>query len=720
MGDVLKKFGRYFLLDRVAQGGMAEIYRARLASIDGPGRLLVIKRISQGFGGNSEFVTMFKSETQVTMGFNHPNIVQVYDFGEEQKQPYIAMEFVDGKNLRQFLNRFNEVKQLFPVDMAAYIIEQAAAGLHYAHAFKDKISGQPLNIIHRDISPQNIIIAFEGTVKVIDFGIAKASTNSEATRAGIIKGKPSYLSPEQISGEALDGRCDVFALGTVLWELLTGKKLFAGDNDLQILKMIEGASTHVKPPSVINPEVPKELDYIVLKSLAKQREMRYQSAEEFRRALHRFVHSTNPDFNPSDLSYYAKDLFKGEIVEDRKRIQRLNDRATQLLTVGRDGTQTSEFKPKGASTVELEEQEETTTVFDLDGESKKSPATKPAAVAPVSKPAPAVAQTSPVHSGAVGPSVGHKHGTRTLQQAIQPFETKTIAPSESRRTWLGWVAGLIVGTGVMTAYWSGSIPGLQGQLRIPSGTESMSANLVLQGTGQNLVVKVGDRNVGSSLPVTLSDIEANAPLAVTVDGGAQGRYRQIITLSPGETRNLRIVFSSAADQNQKKPGQKTIPLKLNIGPPLDAQGATVYMNGQLIGDPRMPIAAPVDEVIELVIERPGYKTYSKRDLLITSVSLGTSPDWTLDVPMEPVRYGYMTIRTTPSSDAYITIRDASRPAGTEKPIIKRTPFENEKFPVGTYKVQLINDTLGMEKTVESISVSEGKGVTIDERLEIKN
>jgi hypothetical protein len=420
------------------------------------------------------------------------------------------------------------------------------------------------------------------------------------------------------------------------------------------------------------------------------------------------------------LSYYAKDLFKGEIVEDRKRIQRLNDRATQLLTVGRDGTQTSEFKPKGASTVELEEQEETTTVFDLDGESKKSPATKPAAVAPVSKPAPAVAQTSPVHSGAVGPSVGHKHGTRTLQQAIQPFETKTIAPSESRRTWLGWVAGLIVGTGVMTAYWSGSIPGLQGQLRIPSGTESMSANLVLQGTGQNLVVKVGDRNVGSSLPVTLSDIEANAPLAVTVDGGAQGRYRQIITLSPGETRNLRIVFSSAADQNQKKPGQKTIPLKLNIGPPLDAQGATVYMNGQLIGDPRMPIAAPVDEVIELVIERPGYKTYSKRDLLITSVSLGTSPDWTLDVPMEPVRYGYMTIRTTPSSDAYITIRDASRPAGTEKPIIKRTPFENEKFPVGTYKVQLINDTLGMEKTVESISVSEGKGVTIDERLEIKN
>ena len=158
MGDVLKKFGRYFLLDHIAQGGMAEIYRARLASIDGAGRLLVIKRIQAGFGANTEFIRMFKSEIKVTMGFNHPNIVQLYDFGEEQGQPYIAMEFVDGKNLRQFLSRFAELKQNFPVELAAYIIEQSASGLHYAHCFKDKISGAPLAIVHRDISPQNIQI----------------------------------------------------------------------------------------------------------------------------------------------------------------------------------------------------------------------------------------------------------------------------------------------------------------------------------------------------------------------------------------------------------------------------------------------------------------------------------------------------------------------------------------------------------------------------------
>ena len=333
MAEVLKKFGRYFLLDQIAQGGMAEIYRARMASTDGARRFIVIKRIQAGYGNNTEFLQMFRSEIKVTMGFNHPNIVQLYDFGEEQGQPYIAMELVDGKNLRQFMNRFGEMKQGFPIDLAVYIIEQAASGLHYAHSFKDKITGESLNIVHRDVSPQNILISYEGNIKVIDFGIAKATTNSESTRAGVIKGKPSYLSPEQISGEPLDGRSDIFALGIVLWELLVGRKLFAGDNDLQVLKLIESSQSHVKAPSTYNETIPKELDYIVLKALAKQREKRYQTAEELQRALHRFLYSFDDEFNPTDLSYSAKDMFKNEIVEDRKRIQKLNEEVEKLLMV---------------------------------------------------------------------------------------------------------------------------------------------------------------------------------------------------------------------------------------------------------------------------------------------------------------------------------------------------------------------------------------------------
>jgi serine/threonine protein kinase len=331
MGDMMKKFGKYFLLDQIAQGGMAEIYRARMATPDGGGRLLAIKRIIQTYSSNPEFVTMFKSEIKTTSGFTHPNIVQVYDYGEEQSLFYIAMEYVDGRNLRQFISRFAELKIPFPIEAAVFILEQAAHGMAYAHGYKDKFSGKSLNIVHRDISPQNLIISYDGAVKVIDFGIAKAVTNAESTRAGVIKGKPSYLSPEQISGDTLDGRSDLFALGTVLWELLAGRKLFAADNDFGVLKLIENCNNYIKPPSLYNSKVPKELDAIVLKCLQKNVELRYSTAEELQRALHKFLYQFAPEFNPADLAYYARDLFKNEIVEDRKKLLKLNEKAEQLL-----------------------------------------------------------------------------------------------------------------------------------------------------------------------------------------------------------------------------------------------------------------------------------------------------------------------------------------------------------------------------------------------------
>jgi serine/threonine protein kinase len=335
MQDALKKFGRYFLLDMIAQGGMAEIFRARQITTEGLGRTLVIKRIQPTYGSNSEFVSMFQSETRVMMNFNHPNVVQLQDFGEEDKQPFIAMEYIEGKSLRYVKDRILERVGNFPPDLAVYIIAQAAAGLHYAHTFKDKLDGKPLNLVHRDISPQNILLSYDGNVKIIDFGIAKASTNSEQTRAGVIKGKPSYLSPEQIDPGtgALDGRSDLFSLGIVLWELLTGRKLFAGDNDLATLRLIQNCQNSIRPPSEFNKLVPKELDYIVLQSLAKDREKRFPNALEFQRKLQRWLVSFNPDFNPLDLAGEIKHLFANEIVEDRKNLQRLNEKAGNLLSL---------------------------------------------------------------------------------------------------------------------------------------------------------------------------------------------------------------------------------------------------------------------------------------------------------------------------------------------------------------------------------------------------
>jgi serine/threonine-protein kinase len=267
------------------------------------------------------------------MGFNHPNIVQIYDFGEENNQPYIAMEWVDGKNLRQILNFCLERGIQIPVDFVCLIIEQAAAGLNYAHHFKDKITNSNFNIIHRDVSPQNILVSYEGGVKLIDFGIAKASVNLEATRTGVIKGKPSYLSPEQVQGDVLDQRSDIFSLGTVLWELLTGRKLFSGESDLAVLKMIDNVSNVIVPPSHLNKKVPAELDQIVLKSLKKKKEERFFEASELQEALHKFMSKHYLDTNAYSLSHFLKDLFKVEMNADRQMLQKLNEKAEQLLSL---------------------------------------------------------------------------------------------------------------------------------------------------------------------------------------------------------------------------------------------------------------------------------------------------------------------------------------------------------------------------------------------------
>lgn len=318
------KFGRYIIVDPIAVGGMAEIYRARLAvakeNKEGPDRIIVIKKVIANLSQNSEFLQMFEEEIKITVGLTHPNIIQIYDYGKNDDQYFMAMEYVEGKNLRQFVKRLADMKSMFSIDMSCYIISQVCHALAYAHAFKDRMSGKSLGIVHRDISPQNVMISYDGAVKLFDFGIAKAKSASEATRAGVIKGKPSYLSPEQINGEELDGRCDIFALGIVLWELLTAKRLFVAETDMGVLRLIQSAK--IEPPSTFNPAVPQSLDAIVLKSLTRDKNKRYQSAEEFQRDLHKFLYSFNPSFNPADLSYYAQELFKNEIREDRERLQK--------------------------------------------------------------------------------------------------------------------------------------------------------------------------------------------------------------------------------------------------------------------------------------------------------------------------------------------------------------------------------------------------------------
>lgn len=311
-----ERFGKYLILDHLVDGGMAKICRARHLG-EQANKIVAIKMVQAQFSKDPSFVQMFEDELKVTFGLLHPNIAQMYDYGIVDEQLYTAMEYVDGANIKQYLDRLKEKNFVFPVEISTHIISQVCQALHYAHTFTDKLTGKPFNIVHRDISPHNIMLTFDGTVKVIDFGIAKADSNSEATQAGTIKGKLSYLAPEYLDGLQLDHRYDQFAVGITLWELLCSRKLFKAANDLAVLKQIQACK--VPAPSSINPNVPKELDQIVLKALAKDRNQRFENMDKFNRALVKFLYSNYPDFNATDLGYFANQLFKDEIAKDKEK-----------------------------------------------------------------------------------------------------------------------------------------------------------------------------------------------------------------------------------------------------------------------------------------------------------------------------------------------------------------------------------------------------------------
>jgi serine/threonine protein kinase len=328
-------FGNYVLLKRIGSGGMAEVFLARPASASGNGRVMVIKRILPHMADDPVFVNMFRAEVQVMMGFNHPHTVQLHDFGEVNNQLFIAMEYIEGKSLKQIIATFKKKNEAIPVPMVLSLVAQAAAGLNYAHRFQNKVTGEIFNAVHRDISPQNLILSYDGNLKVIDFGIAKADTGTaERTRTGVIKGKVAYLSPEQVLGQNLDGRADIFSLGIVAWELLTFKRPFSeeNDNELTIMGKIENCDKNILPPSSINREIPAPVDALIMKALKKDPSERYATANEFQTAIRGVMKQYYPDYAYSDTGELTRALFENEISRERTELRELNELAQASLT----------------------------------------------------------------------------------------------------------------------------------------------------------------------------------------------------------------------------------------------------------------------------------------------------------------------------------------------------------------------------------------------------
>jgi eukaryotic-like serine/threonine-protein kinase len=306
-------FGKYYLLGLIARGGMAEVYRARRQA--DPRQMLAVKVMRPQLAREARFIDMFHREGKLALLLRNRCIVETHELGQHDGRHYIAMEYIGGRDLTQVLRRCQETNQRIPVPHAVYIAARIAEGLHFAHTLVDA-AGRPLNIVNRDVSPSNVRLSYEGDVKLLDFGIAQALMKF-TSEIGILKGKFSYMSPEQIRGMPLDARTDVFSAGIILHEMLTTEKLFRGDTEFALMEKVRKAE--VPPPSNFNRRVTAELDAISLKALARDVTDRYQSAAQLAADLDALIAAYR--FDPKEIRQFMRQLFRKEYTKELEETQ---------------------------------------------------------------------------------------------------------------------------------------------------------------------------------------------------------------------------------------------------------------------------------------------------------------------------------------------------------------------------------------------------------------
>ncbi len=352
-----KRLGRYHLTERIAYGGMAEIFRGFTYDDDGFRRDVAIKKLLPHYVEDKSFIDMLTDEFKLVSHLKHPNIAEVFELTEIEDTLLIAMEYVDGKDLRSAVEKARQRGVSLQFDDIAYVLARALDGMHHAHVARDE-KNQPLRIVHRDFSPSNILVAYDGTVKICDFGIAKATHNRVQTKTGIIKGKVKYMSPEQAFGRKLDWRSDIFSAGSVLYELATGAAPFTAANEIDLIFAVRDAEP--RPSGQVNRHIPAELQQIIEKSMTRSRSGRYQTAMEFRDALLGFLRRYNPKYRRTKLARFLKKLWAEEIEKELRAMEDFvldaspsQDLGKNLIAdaLGPDATY-SKFSPNPTSNVD--------------------------------------------------------------------------------------------------------------------------------------------------------------------------------------------------------------------------------------------------------------------------------------------------------------------------------------------------------------------------------
>lgn len=536
--EMPEQFGKYLLLDRINQGGMAEVYLAKAFGFGGTDQLIAVKRIRREVSEDPTFVEMFVNEAKLAVMLNHANIARIFELGKTGAHYYIAMEYLAGRDLRALLNRANHNGIRLPEHLVLYIVASVLEGLDFAHRKQD-LSGRDLNIVHRDVSPHNVIISYSGEVKLIDFGIAKAANNAANSQSGVLKGKYGYMAPEQVLGRAVDARTDIFSAGVLFYELLTQRRLFEGASDFSILEKVRYAEVY--PPALIVPGIPPQVEDLVLRALNVDADHRYPTASDMHDAVVEVMLESYGQPTPRELANLMKSLFANELKRDLKLMEQARELVPPApVAAAPDATAVGRPLRKAAATVEespppptepgLEGDGDTEPDFILDRQAleahARAKAQREEAFVPAEITAPGVV---PPTQAAVDQEL--REATVVTHHMVQP--TRIVAARRHRtfgRDQIIILSALLLSLGLVLLSWFGTrdgarAPGQVTILSVPPGATVILDNVVVGRT-----------------PYQASALPAGKHTMILQRDGFETEAR-VIDVVPGEMLPVQLVLT---------------------------------------------------------------------------------------------------------------------------------------------------------------------------------
>ncbi len=571
-------FGRYLLLDKVAAGGMAEVWRGKITGEASFQKIVAIKKILPHVAEDEDFITMFTDEALITASMQHANIGQVYEFSKVGDVFYIAMEYISGRDLKSVWSWSKARGQIMPIELSSFIVSKMADGLDYAHSRRDA-QGNPSGVVHRDISPQNVLLSWEGDVKVIDFGIAKATEKSGKTRPGTLKGKFAYMAPEQIRGLPLDGRSDIFALGVVLYEMVTGQRGFQAESEFSLLEMVR--NVEIRPPSLLNQTLPAELERIIFKAIAKDRDQRYQTGADLSEDLQRFLLTRGKPPQARDLAAFLRENFTVDCEKERARLE------------GYREINAADFAPERLA-AQQQHKGPSSPPLALDDDSAFASSDDDAFAAPV-----VVTGIGPSMRGnsavAMAPTVERHTDTNSTATNLQPPMAAAVAPpSSSSSKAPRLIAAAVVGAVVLVAI-------------------GFVAATLLKATTTIVITVQGPKE--ASVRFDALDPQTAAP-SLTLEKIPAGHHTMMVEAAGYVPFSMNVVTEGQALQPLQV-AMKRIGGRLTITS--DPSGATIMLDGKPT-DKLTPASFEVDgdSIHEVRLQQTDYKEAVKTDVRINS------------------------------------------------------------------------------------------------------